>query len=60
MIFGLVQETSSTESTEENVELSEPKQELPSVSTSESADIDITSSEDIDGMISGENAETNS
>lgn len=60
VIFGLVQEASSTESTEENVEPSEPKQELPSVSSSESSDIDTISSEDIDGMISGENAETNS
>lgn len=60
VIFGLVQEASSTESTEENVEPSEPKQELPSVSSSESSDIDTTSSEDIDGMISGENAESNS
>lgn len=60
VIFGLVQETSSTESTEETVEPSEPKQELPYASSSESADIDTTSSEDIDGMISGENAETNS
>ena len=60
VIFGLVQETSSTESTEETVEPSDPKQELPYASSSESADIDTTSSEDIDGMISGENAETNS
>lgn len=60
VIFGLVQETSSTESTEETVEPSDPKQEIPYASSSESADIDTTSSEDIDGMISGENAETNS
>ncbi|NCC00811.1 MAG: hypothetical protein EOM34_09045 [Clostridia bacterium] len=60
VIFGLVQETSSTESTEETVEPSDPKQELPYASSSELADIDTTSSEDIDGMISGENAETNS
>ena len=60
VIFGLVQETSSTESTEETVEPSDPKQELPYASSSESADIDTTSSEDIDGMISGENAETKS
>lgn len=60
VIFGLVQETSSTESTEETVEPSDTKQELPYASSSESADIDTTSSEDIDGMISGENAETNS
>ena len=60
VIFGLVQETSSIESTEETVEPSDPKQELPYASSSESADIDTTSSEDIDGMISGENAETNS
>lgn len=60
VIFGLVQETSSTESTEETVEPSDRKQELPYASSSESADIDTTSSEDIDGMISGENAETNS
>lgn len=59
VIFGLVQETSSTESTEETVEPSFPKQELPYASSSELADIDTTSSEDIDGMISGENAETN-
>ena len=60
VIFGLVQETSSTESTEETVEPSDPKQEPPYASSSELADIDTTSSEDIDGMISGENAETNS
>ena len=60
VIFGLVQETSSTESTEETVEPSDPKQELPYASSFELADIDTTSSEDIDGMISGENAETNS
>lgn len=60
VIFGLVQETSSTESTEETVEPSDPKQELPYASSSELADIDTTSSEDIDGMISGENTETNS
>lgn len=45
VIFGLVQETSSTESTEETVEPSDPKQELPYASSSESADIDTTSSE---------------
>lgn len=50
VIFGLVQETSSTESTEETVEPSEPKQELPYASSSESADIDTTSSEDTEDL----------
>ena len=51
VIFGLVQETSSTEPTEENVESSEPKQELPSDYTSESSDIDTTSSEETDDVV---------
>ena len=51
VIFGLVQETSSTVPTEENVESSEPKQELPSDSTSESSDIDTTSSEETDDVV---------
>lgn len=50
VIFGLVQETSSTESTEETVEPSDPKQELPYASSSESADIDTTSSEDTEDL----------
>ena len=50
VIFGLVQETYSTESTEETVEPSEPKQELPYASSSESADIDTTSSEDTEDL----------
>ena len=52
VIFGLVQETSSTESTEENVESSEPEQELPSASASEPMDIDVSSSEGADDAVS--------
>ena len=50
VIFGLVQETYSTESTEEDVESSDPKQELSSASASESSDIDTTLSEDTEDL----------
>lgn len=55
VIFGLVQETASTESTEENVESSEPKQELSSASASESSDINTTLSEDTEDFNSEDN-----
>ena len=50
VIFGLVQETYSTESTEEDVESSDLKQELSSDSASESSDTDTTLSEDTEDL----------
>lgn len=50
VIFGLVQETSSTESTEETTLASEPEQELSFASASESSDIDTTLSEDTEDL----------
>lgn len=52
IVFGLVQEQApSTESTEENVESSEPEQELPSASESEPMDIDAASSEETNNVV---------